>query len=94
MTDFSRLWMFSCGSPANYVIEAGDEREAMAVATAYCRSKGIRPPAVVRPFIVATPEILGLPMTPTHEGASAVAATSGVNESPSLIDRAKAVIGR
>jgi hypothetical protein len=91
MTDFSRLWMFSCGSPANYVIDVGnggDEKRAMEIATAFCKNRGIRPPATVRPFIAADPSILGLPVG-EEPLSGVVEATSG-----SLMDKAKALIGR
>ena len=73
MTEFSRLWMFNCGSPANYVIEAGGEREAMEVATAWCKGRGIRPPAAIRKMVVAGPEILDI-----AEGAAIVPVTPPV----------------
>ena len=40
---------------------ASDERHAMLVAQAICRAQGFRPPASVRPFIMADESILSMP---------------------------------
>jgi branched-subunit amino acid aminotransferase/4-amino-4-deoxychorismate lyase len=57
------LWSFNYHKgPAmlNGVCRAADEVQALEVATAWCRANNCRPPAGIRPFILAGPEILGV----------------------------------
>lgn len=85
MISFDQLWIFNLGAAsANYVIVADGERQAMEVARAWCSKRGKRPPAVVRPFITADASIL--------ETAKPAAEVTEAPE-PSLLDKAKALVG-
>ena len=90
------LWSFNYRkgpAPLSSIVRAKDEREAIAVARAWCeRQEGCRFVGAVRPMIVADATILGLPSGPAEVGepVGAVAATTAPSNS-GLLNR---VLGR
>ena len=63
-------------------VEARDEAWALRVATRWCLQNGKRPPASVRPDILATEDILSAPMPVADESPlmlDPVGATTAVN---------------
>ena len=91
MTDVLPIWTFGYkpyGPATTAQVSAHDEREALAVATAWCATQNVRFLGTVRPFVVADPSILGKPVPePQPELPSPVEATTG------LMGRVGAAIG-
>ena len=84
MNDELPIWSFNIGAAAiNYHVRGKDQAEGYAVAVAWCKEKGKRLPAAVQPFIVAGPEILAVKAVEAEEPVS-----------QSLMDKAKALVGR
>lgn len=77
------LWQFLYHrgpAPLSAVCQASSDVKAMEVATAWCRKNNFRPPASVRPFIVADESILREASGPEPLPIpDAVGATTGVH---------------
>ena len=56
------LWQFNYhrgSAPLSAIVEARDQEWAMEVAKEWCKRSGNRPPAAVRPMVVADESIVG-----------------------------------